>query len=135
MTLRDRLPARIDVALTIIVAAALFLYFFTPAILDVRNVGWLLRGTDNGENALGLHAWLADPHRHGFTTGLLNAPDGVTLLFTDSNPLLAMIVGPVARAVGGDLQFVGWWYLLCLVLQLVFARLLLEPYAPGRLTL
>ena len=95
MTLRDRLPARIDVALTIIVAAALFLYFFTPAILDVRNVGWLLRGTDKAENARGLHAWLADPHRHGFTTGLLNAPDGVTLLFTDSNPLLAMIVGPV----------------------------------------
>ena len=135
MTLRDRLPARIDVALTIIVAGALFLYFFTPAILDMRNVGWLLRGTDNGENALGLHAWLADPHRHGFTTGLLNAPDGVTLLFTDSNPLLALIVGPVARAVGGDLQFVGPWYLLCLILQLVFARLLLAPYAPGRLTL
>ena len=76
MTLRDRLPARIDVALTIIVAAALFLYFFTPAILDVRNVGWLLRGTDNGENALGLHAWLADPHRHGSPPGCSTRPTG-----------------------------------------------------------
>ena len=135
MNLRLRLPSPIDVALTVLIAGGLFLLFFHPAILDVRNVGWLLRGSDNGENALGMHAWLADPARHGLTTGLLNAPDGVTLLFTDSNPLIGLIVLPVARAVGGDLQFLGPWYLLCLVLHVAFARALLAPFAPNRVTL
>lgn len=108
-------------------AGALFLCFYNVAMLDPGNVGWLLRGTDNGENALGLHAWLNDPAAHGFRTYLLNAPDGVSLLFTDSNPLMALLVRPFAPQ--GDFQIIGLWFLLCLVLHLVIARALLAPYA------
>lgn len=74
-----------DLLLIAAFAGVLFLCFYDAAMLDPRNVGWLLRGTDNGENALGLHAWLNDPAASGLRTHLLNAPEGVSLLFTDSN--------------------------------------------------
>jgi hypothetical protein len=119
-----------ECALFAVLPLGLFLAFFHPAILDVHNVGWLLQGTDNGENALGLHAWLNDPGTGWRSrTTLLNAPEGVTLLFTDSNPLLALLVRPIAALLGPGVQFVGIWYLLCLCLQAVFARALLAPYA------
>ncbi|SOB79245.1 hypothetical protein SAMN06297144_0450 [Sphingomonas guangdongensis] len=114
----------------------LFLLVFPAGALRIDNPGWLIRGSDNGENALGLHAWLHDeaaslrPH-----TTLLNAPEGVPLLFTDSNPLVALLAAPAARLLPADAQLVGPWILLCFVLQLAFAYLLLRPHAPGRLAL
>jgi hypothetical protein len=114
----------------------LFLLVFPAGALRVDNPGWLIRGSDNGENALGLHAWLHDPaatlRPH---TTLLNAPEGVPLLFTDSNPLLALAAAPVARLLPTDAQLVGPWILLCFVMQLGFAYLLLRPHAPNRLAL
>lgn len=123
----------LDMLLIAALAGLLFLCFYDVEMLDPRNVGWLLRGTDNGENALGLHAWLADATARGFRTHLLNAPDGVSLLFTDSNPLLALLVRPFAPR--GDFQVIGLWFLLCLVLHLVLARALLAPYARTPLAL
>ena len=114
---------------------ALFLALFHPAILDISNAGWLIRGTDNGENALGLHAWLHDPAPGWLRTHLLNAPDGVPLLFTDSNPLLGLLLRPLAPLLPPDAQFVGPWYLLCLVLQVTFAWLLLRRHATSPLAL
>jgi hypothetical protein len=114
---------------------ALFLVLFHPAILDPANAGWLIRGTDNGENALGLHAWLHDPAPGLLRTYLLNAPDGVPLLFTDSNPLVALVLRPLAPLLPTDAQFVGLWILLCLFLQVFFACKLLAPYAREPLAL
>ena len=72
----------------------LFAAFFHWAMLDIANVAWLLRGSDNGENALGLHAFLHDPAPGFLRTHLLGAPEGVGLLFTDSNPLLGLLTFP-----------------------------------------
>lgn len=113
----------------------LFALFFHPAMLDPQNIGWLLRGTDNGENALGLHAWLNDPGRRGLVTHLLNAPDGVSILFTDSNPLWSVLTAPLAWTIGGGVQFIGLWYLLCLILHVGFARALILPHARSGLSL
>jgi hypothetical protein len=133
--MRTRLSV-LECALLAIVPLGLFLALFHPAILDVHNVGWLLQGTDNGENALGLQAWLNDAARGwSLRTTLLNAPEGVTLLFTDSNPLLALLVRPIAAVLGPGVQFVGLWYLLCLCLQSVFARALLKPFARSTMEL
>ena len=123
----------LDMLLIATLAVVLFLCFYDAAMLDPRNVGWLLRGTDNGENALGLHAWLNDPVARGFRTQLLNAPEGVSLLFTDSNPLMSLFVWPFAPH--GDFQIVGPWFLLCLVLHLALARGLLKPHASSPLAL
>ncbi|MFD1786861.1 DUF6311 domain-containing protein [Sphingomonas floccifaciens] len=118
----------------ILLPLALFAWFFHPAMLDPTNIGWILRGTDNGEGALGLHAWLHGGH--GFLrTGLLNAPEGVSLLFTDSNPLVALLLTPFAGLLPADFQMVGPWILFCLVLHVAFARALLKDYAPDTATL
>lgn len=113
----------------------LFLALFHPATLDISNAGWLIRGTDNGENALGMHAWLHDPAPGLLRTHLLVAPEGTPLLFLDSNPLLAAIAKPFAALLPVDAQFVGPWLLLCLVLQILFAWLLLRRHAPTQLAL
>lgn len=116
----------------VVLPLALFAAFFDWAILDIGNAGWLIRGTDDGENALGLHAWLHDPAATlSLRTGLLNHPTGVPLLFTDSNPLVGLLAKPFAAILPADAQFVGPWYLLCLMLQVVFAWALLRRHAPG----
>jgi len=120
----------------ILLPIALFLALFHPAMLDIGNAGWLIRGTDLGEDALGLHAYLHDPHAGlSLRTTLLNAPEGVPLLFTDSNPLLGLLLKPLAGLLPADAQFVGPWLFLCLALQTVFAWLLLRDHAPSRASL
>lgn len=119
----------------LVVPLLLFFALFHPATLDVSNAGWLIRGTDNGENALGTHAWLHDPRPGVLRTHLLNTPEGVPLLFTDSNPLASAVAKPFAGLLPADAQIVGPWILLCLFLQVFFAWLLLRRYAPGPLAL
>jgi len=119
----------------ILLPLALFGIFFHWQILDIGNVGWLLRGTDNGENALGLHAWLHDPAPGFLRTSLLGAPEGTPLLFTDSNPLLSAIGFLLQWALPADAQLIGWWLLACLFLQVLFAWLLLRRYATGPVAL
>lgn len=120
----------------ILLPVALFLALFHPATLDIANAGWLIRGTDNGENALGLHAYLHDPDAGAsLRTTLLNAPEGVPLLFTDSNPLLGLILKPFAALLPADAQFVGPWLLLCLFGQTLLVWSLLRRFAPGPLAL
>ena len=111
---------------------ALFLALFHPATLDIGNAGWLIRGSDNGENALGMHAWLHDPAPGVLRTHLLTAPEGVPLLFTDSNPLIGAVMRPIASLLPADAQFVGPWILLCLFLQVFFAWRYCENSRPGR---
>jgi hypothetical protein len=113
-----------------LIAILLFLWAYHPAMLDPTQLGWVLRGGDNGENALGMHAFLhqADGPWH---TPLLNAPEGVSLLFTDSNPLLGMVLWVISPLLPGDAQYVGPWMLLCLFLHLFFSWKLLRPYAPA----
>ncbi len=119
--------------LLLLLPLAVFLALFHPATLDVGNAGWLIRGTDNGENALGLHAWLHDPGpARSPRTTLLNAPEGVPLLFTDSNPLAALLAKPFAPLLPVDAQLVGPWVLLCLILSAGFAWALLRRHAPSR---
>lgn len=122
-------------AMLAMLALALFGVFFHWQILDISNVAWLLRGSDNGENALGLHAWLHDPAPGFVRTSLLNAPEGTGLLFTDSNPLLSALVFPFRGLLPADAQVIGWWLLACLFLQLFFAWQLLRRHAPSELAL
>lgn len=104
------------------------------AILDPTNVGWLLRGQDIGQSALGLAAYLrvgAWPSTH---QAMLAAPDGTTLLFTDSNPLLGLLLRPFASWLPAQIQLIGLWLLACLMLHVLFAWLLVRRTAPDFLS-
>ena len=137
-----RLPGRrsrhdlVTPALLLLLPLAMFFAFFNPATLSIGNPGWLIRGSDNGENALGAHAYWHD-RAAGATlrTDLLNAPDGVPVLYTDSNPLLTLGAKAVAAWLPADAQLVGPFILLSLILQTIFAWLLLRRHAPNRVAL
>ena len=110
------------------IALAMFGAWMHWAVLDPHNVGWLLRGDDRGQSASGMAAYLRAggpwPSLH---EPLLMAPQGLPLLFTDSIPLIGLVLKPFG--VSGELQFLGPWYLLCVVLQVAFAWRLIRPYA------
>ncbi len=124
--MRRSLPLIALVALAVTVFAA----WMHPGVLDPANVGWLIDGHDRGQSAIGLAAYLRAggpwPLLH---QPLLGAPEGMTLLFTDSIPLLGILLGPVARWLPPGLQFLGLWYLACMLLQVGFAWAIVRPRA------
>ncbi|RHW19307.1 hypothetical protein D1610_04165 [Sphingomonas gilva] len=120
----------------LLIGALLALTFFNAwmhwEVLAPGNVGWLLDGNDRGITLIGLAAYLSgQPVWPSLHNSLLMAPEGIPVAFTDSNPLAALLLQPFATWLPVDVQFIGIWLLLCAVLQLLFAWLLLRPYAPG----
>ncbi len=111
-------------------AVMLFAAWMPLATLDPRNVGWLLAGYDRGQSAIGLAAYLAGGGWPTFHIALLSAPEGTSLLLTDSIPLLGLLLGPIAGLLPPGLQFIGPWMFACVVLQVLFAWALIRPHAP-----
>lgn len=122
----------VTTAVLILTAAVLFAAWMHPAVLDPRNIGWLLDGHDRGQSAIGLAAYLAGGAWPLLHNPLLLAPEGTSLLLTDSIPLLGLLLGPFADSLAG-MQFVGLWLFACVVLQLLFAWALVRPHAPDAL--
>jgi hypothetical protein len=112
------------------IVAGTFLAWMHPQILDIANVGWVLGGQDWGPTALGLAAYLQSGSWPGTATPLILAPEGVHLLMMDSNPLLGLLLKPLAPILPAGVQFIGWWLLVSLALHVRFAWLLVRPHAP-----
>ncbi len=101
-----------------------FFYIFDASLLDPTNVGWLMTG-DLGQHFTGWHAFRFDVWRFPITTTTLIAwPVGIPIIFTDSNPLFALVLKPFSSILPEQFQYIGAWYALCLVLQSFFAYLL-----------
>ncbi|WP_455501845.1 DUF6311 domain-containing protein [Gemmiger sp.] len=64
-------------------------------------------------------------------TRAVNAPAGVSVAYTDSIPLLAVLCRPLAAAIDGTFQYFGWFTLICFALQGGFAALLCGLFADG----
>lgn len=120
----------------VLASLVFFRLFFDFGILDPTNVGWLLRGGDDlGTDILGWHALRNAPW--SFPPGnspLLGWPAGTTILYSDSNPLLSLLLKPLAPILPADFQLIGWWYLISIFLDLWFGWLLLRRHAPGAAT-
>ncbi len=107
----------------------LFSAFFHWEILDPENVHWLLHD-DWGQHALGWHAFQHSPPTGPFNGHrLLAYPTGLSILYTDSNPLLAFIFKPFQHWLPADFQYIGPWLLLCVILHVAFGFLLLRRHA------
>lgn len=79
--------------------------------IQQHYAGWLFYR----ENALGFPLCV---------TKAVNAPMGVSVAYTDSIPLLAALLRPLANASGGTFQYFGWFTLICFALQGGFGALL-----------
>lgn len=110
------------------ISLEIFLCFFHWQILIPTNVNWLLQG-DWGAHVLGWNAFRYDAWRWPLgSTNLLAWPHGVTVTYTDSNPLLCLLLKPFSAILPTPFQFTGLWLLSCILLQFAVALTLLRPH-------
>lgn len=118
----------------VLLGVGVFLAWMHAAVLRPNNVGWLLTGDDRGQSMIGLAAYLrAGGPWPGLREPLLAAPEGMALLFTDSIPLLGLLLKPFATLLPVGAQYIGVWYLSCVLLQAGFAAALVRRFAPDAL--
>lgn len=89
-------------------------------ILDPTNIAWLAEG-DPAQHYLGWLFYRNSPWTLPFG---LNPQYGLELgssiVFSDSNPLLAFLFKPFSTLLPASFQYFGFWLLLCFVLQSFF---------------
>jgi Family of unknown function (DUF6311) len=126
--------------IALVLGLAVGLYALPFHMLDPTNIGWLNRDDT-------LAHWLGWEHfRH---SPLLQLPLGKsdfyglekssTVVFSDSIPLVALLLHPLERLLPTPFQYLGLWSLLCFVLQAYFgtrlASLVMRPPAAIAATL
>ena len=117
--------------LTVATPFLLFSLFFHIEILDPTRIGWLL-DEDWGQHVLGWHAFRNVPWAWPFNyQDLLAWPTGISIIYTDSNPFFSFIFKALSPLLPDNFQFIGPWFLLCVVMQFFFAWKLVRPHAPG----
>jgi hypothetical protein len=126
-------PVRNGLFRAAVILAPMFIFvaFFSPFIVDPTRVGWLL-DEDWGQHVLGWNAFRREPWSTINHEYMLGAPVGNSLFSTDSNPLFAFIFKPFAAILPDRFQYIGPWFLFCMVMHFVFAWKLVRPHAPNR---
>src|SRR5699024_6907274 len=113
--------------------AAAFLLVYGISPLDIRNDAFCLAGflgQDIHQHYAGgqFYRQSALPFPLCITPAI-NTPQGVSVAYTDSIPLVAAVCRPLAELLGGTFQYFGWFTLLCFVLQGGFGALLCGLFA------
>ena len=112
-----------------------FLLVYGLAPLDVANDAFCRGGFIEKDIQQHYAGWLF--YRHSAlswplgVTQDVNYPSGVSVAYTDSIPLLAVLCRPLAAALGGTFQYFGCFTLVCFALQGGFAALLCGLFAEG----
>ncbi len=118
--------------LSLVTGAAAFFVLADWTILDPHNAGWLLSHPDTATSYLGWQFFRQAP--------LAQLPLGAnpaygmeiatSVVFSDSIPLLALLLKPFSAFLPATFQYLGLWLLACCVLQSVFAYRLLRRFSP-----
>ncbi|RON20215.1 hypothetical protein BK660_14200 [Pseudomonas brassicacearum] len=113
-----RLPLNL---LPLLIGVVAFFIVVGPRALNPQNIAWLGNG-DPATHYLGWVFFRQSPW--SFPVGL-NPSYGLELgngiIFSDSNPLLALLFKPFASLLPTPFQYFGLWFLACFVLQAWFA--------------
>jgi hypothetical protein len=127
--LRSNLPLLLPATIGIIA----FLAISGGRILNPVHVGWLTAG-DPAQHYLGWWFFRNAP--------LLQNPLGAnrnfgmelgsSIVYTDSLPLLAFLFKPFRSILPVQFQYMGWWMLLCFVLQAVLSWKLIGKFSSDR---
>ncbi len=114
--------------LAVCIGAGAFFFYFDTDIINPKNVDWLLaHGGDSSQHYLGSYAFRSDTWHFPITkTTWINYPEGVSIIYTDSNPLLSILAKLFRPIFPPEYQFFGFWFLLCWSLQGVFSYLLIR---------
>lgn len=102
-----------------------FVALYGFAILDPTNIAWLLHG-DPAQHYLGFAFFRDAPW--DWPIGRIpqfGMPSGTSIVYTDSIPLLAILLKPVSAWLPTDFQYFGLWMALCYGLYGYFSARLL----------
>ncbi|SDA89637.1 hypothetical protein SAMN03159443_04287 [Pseudomonas sp. NFACC15-1] len=117
--------------LPLLIGALAFFMVIGPRALDPQNIAWLGNG-DPATHYLGWSFFRQSPW--SFPIGL-NPSYGLELsnsiVFSDSNPLLAFVFKPFASLLPEPFQYFGIWLLACFMLQAWFAWKLVGLITPN----
>lgn len=115
------------------ILAFLIIYGVTP--LDVANDTFCRGGFMEKDIQQHYAGWLFyRQNARSFplcVTQSVNAPQGISIAYTDSIPLVALALRPLANFLGGTFQYFGWFTFLCFGLQGGFGALLCGLFTEG----
>lgn len=103
-----------------------FFLIYGVRILDPEFIQWTLKG-DAATHFLGWHFFRSEPW--SFPLGVINSyqyPQGTSLVYTDSIPLLAILFKLISPVLTETFQYHGLWVLIVYILQGFFSVLLLS---------
>ncbi|KAE9649396.1 DUF6311 domain-containing protein [Pseudomonas sp. PB106] len=107
--------------LPLLLGVLAFFYVIGPQALDPQNIAWLEQG-DPATHYLGWEFFRHSPWT--FPLGLnpsYGLELGSSIIFSDSNPLLALVFKPFNAWLPQTFQYFGFWLLACFILQAWFA--------------
>lgn len=109
-----------------LVGLAFFAIFYGLDIVNPTNTNWIWQGIthDTAQHQLGWEFYRADS-----TGGIINGlayPVGLSAIFMDVIPLLAIIFKPFSAMLPSNFQYFGLWGLLCYLLMGGLSALLLR---------
>lgn len=119
--------------LSALVGAFVFLLYFEIEILNPKNISWITSG-DRLQHYLGSYAFRLDDWHFPLTkTTLIAYPEGVSIIYTDSNPLVSILFKLLKPIFPPEYQFFGLWFLLCWMLQGLLAFLVVKRLTKNNL--
>jgi Family of unknown function (DUF6311) len=129
----SRLTCILMLSLTVILGTASFFLVVGPNVLNMSNIAWLRWG-DPAQHFMGWAFFRKSPW--SFPIGL-NPRYGIeisnSIVFSDSNPLLALVFKPFSPLLPEPFQYFGLWLYACFVLQALFGWKLMRLFS-DRLT-
>ncbi|HUI94069.1 MAG TPA: DUF6311 domain-containing protein [Chitinivibrionales bacterium] len=115
-----------------LLGAAFFIAVYGCKILNPLFIEWTLR-QDAATHFLGWHFFRTEPWH--FPLGIvqsLNYPQGTSVVFTDSIPLIAFLLKPFSPFLPAHFQYHGIWLLLSYMLQGIFGWYLVSRFIKNR---
>lgn len=127
------MPNRVQLILTYALAAALglavCLIVYDLSFVMGTSPFWQAPSADQMQALTGWYGFAHDAWRFPlFDVKTLRYPQGANIVFTDSIPLLALVIKPLVPFLPAGFHYFGWWFALCFVLQSVAAVALLREW-------
>lgn len=124
----------IDIYISGLLSAGLFLLIWGYKILNPFYTSWLLAGSDLTQHYIGYALYNNAPFSP--MIGMMNNavyPFSISVMFTDSIPIAAILAKIISHLTGCDIQYFGLWGLLCFVLMGVFSCILVRKYTSNHI--
>lgn len=118
----------------ILIGAICFLSIYGFGVIKVTNVNWLMNGEDLTQHYLG---WVF--YRKSDWSSIIGLvenmvyPGKVSIVFTDSIPILAIFFKILSPILPETFQYFGLWGLLCFMLQGGISSLIIKKYTENKL--